>query len=116
MLLKTNPMPYQDEEGIRGCFMLSMLLVHTYNIDQNRFTDLANILNKREHEFHCGWAELMKKHKSTISQHVATEKKALGKQADGFTSPVSNLVGIKEEMLSKRKEFLNELFSFSDDQ
>lgn len=46
MLLKTNPMPYQGEEGIKGCFMLTMLLEHTYTVDQNRFADLTSILIK----------------------------------------------------------------------
>ena len=106
MLLKTNPIPYQGEEGIRGCFLLSNLLVHTCNVDQNRFTDLANILSKRECKFHCGWAELMKKYKSTLSKHVVvTEKESLRKM-----SPDPNLAGIKEDMLSKRKEFLNEVY------
>ena len=82
-----------------------MLLVHTWNVDQNRFTDLANILSKRECKFHCGWAELMKRYKTTSSKHVVIEKESSRK-----TSPDPNLVGIKEEMLSKRKEFLNELY------
>ena len=80
-----------------------MLLEHTYTVDLSRFTHLSDILTKNNHKFQSQWAGLVK---SGFSNVISTQKRATSKRQGMSISPVKT---IREEMMSLRKQFLDEM-------
>ena len=80
---------------------------HTSTINQQMFTKLKGILNEKGYQCQCGWAKIIKDIGNSFSTDVITQQSPSRKRDnDRYRLQTTGLVGVNDEMLRNRKEFI----------
>lgn len=105
-----NSLVYKGEEGIGGCFVLNMILDHSWTFCHERFIDFALEYKKKyEQESKCGWRAAVdcSPNKHLFSGELLIQRNPQPKKR--IERSFSSLPGLAAKMLQKRHQFLDEL-------